>query len=131
MAKNNQDKSDKKKSSNTIAYILTTILTIILIVAMIFSYFYVEDKNKENEVAYTDLLRQIDNKEVEEIEMTSGSTTAKIKYKGKENKEDIKVVSIPDTEAFTELIQNKVQKGNDIKLIQKQTNIFVKIAFTI
>ena len=60
--------------------------------------------------------------------MTSGSTTAKIKYKGKEDKKDVKVVSIPDTEAFTELIQNKVQKGNDIKLIQKQTNILLKIS---
>ena len=126
MAKNNKDKqTKKKKSDDKVAYILTILITIILIAAMIFSYFYVENKNKETEVAYTDLIKQIDNKEVSEIEMTSGSTTAKVKYKGKENKEDIKVVSIPDTEAFTELIQNKVQKGNDIKLIQNLDKLLV------
>ena len=128
MAKNNKNKQPKKKNNNKISYVLTFLVTIVLIAAMAFSYFYTENKNKETEVAYTDLIKQIDNKEVEKIEMTSGSTTAKIKYKGKENKKDLKVVSIPDTEAFTELIQSKVQKGNDIKLVQKQINILVKMS---
>ena len=83
------------------------------------------------EVAYTDLIKQIDNKEINEIEMTSGNSTAKVKYKGKEDKKDIKLVSIPDKEAFTELVQEKVKEGNDIKLIQKQTNILVKMSSTL
>ena len=128
MAEKNKKKSNKKKKDNKITYILTTITTLVFIGIMIFSYFYAENKNKETEISYTELIKQIDNKEIEKIEMTSGSTTAQVKYKGKEDKKDLKVVSIPDTEAFTELIQNKVQKGNDIELIQKQTNILVKIS---
>ena len=40
----------KKKSENKLYYILTTLITIALVVAMIFSYFYVENKNKETEL---------------------------------------------------------------------------------
>ena len=42
---------------------------------MVFGYFYTENKNKETEIAYTDLIKQIDNKEISEIEMTAGSKT--------------------------------------------------------
>lgn len=126
-----KNKKQNKKSEDKLTYILTILISIILIAGMVFGYFYTENKNKETEIAYTDLIKQIDNKEISEIEMTAGSktSTAKVKYKGKEeDKEATKTVSIPDTEAFTELIQEKVQKGNDIKLIQKQTNALVKIA---
>ena len=126
-----KNKKQNKKSEDKLTYILTILISIILIAGMVFGYFYTENKNKETEMAYTDLIKQIDNKEISEIEMTAGSktSTAKVKYKGKEeDKEATKTVSIPDTEAFTELIQEKVQKGNDIKLIQKQTNALVKIA---
>ena len=131
MAKHNQNKPNKKKNNDIGIYIIAVLVTIVLVVAVIFSYFYTENKNKETEVAYTDLLKQIDNKEIEEIEMTAKSSTAKVKYKGKEDKKDLKTVSIPDTEAFTELIQDKVAHGNEIKLIQKQTNILVKMSSTL
>ena len=125
MAKHDQN---KKKNNNVGTYVLIVFLSIAVVAVVLFSYFYTENKNKETEVAYTDLLKQIDNKEVEEIEMTSGSTTAKVKYKGKEDKKDLKVVSLPDTEAFTELIQDKVAHGNEIKLIQKQINPLLKMS---
>ena len=128
MAKHNQNKPNKKKKNSTGTYILIVFLAIAVVAAVVFSYFYTENKNKETEVAYTDLLKQIDNNEIEEIEMNSSSTTAKVKYRGKEDKNDLKAVSIPDKEAFTELIQNKVADGNEIKLIQKQTNILVKVS---
>lgn len=129
MPNNKKDKSKhKKKKNEKLAYVLTAFITIVLIIAMIFSYFFIENKNKELEVAYTDLIKQIDNEEIKEIEMTSGSTTAKVTYKGKEEEKEKKAVSIPDTEAFTNLIQEKVEDGNDIKLVQKQTNIFVKMS---
>lgn len=129
MSNNKKDKpKHKKKKNEKLAYVLTAFITIVLIIAMILSYFFIENKNKELEVAYTDLIKQIDNEEIKEIEMTSGSTTAKVTYKGKEEEKDKKAVSIPDTEAFTNLIQEKVEDGNDIKLVQKQTNIFVKMS---
>ena len=130
MAKHNQNKPNKKKNNDIGIYILAVLITIALVAAVLFSYFYTENKNKETEVAYTDLLKQIDNKEIEEIEMTAKSSTAKVKYKGKEDKKDLKTVSIPDTEAFTELIQDKVAHGNEIKLIQKQINVLVKMSST-
>ena len=120
MSKNKKQDKNNKNKDNKSMYILTTIISIVLVGILVFSYFYIENKNKEIELAYTDLIKQIDDKKIEEIEMTSGSTTAKIKYKGKDEEKDKKIVSIPDTEAFTELIQTKVQNGNDIKLIQKQ-----------
>lgn len=129
MPNNKKDKpKHKKKKNEKLAYVLIAFITIALIGAMIFSYFLIENKNKELEVAYTDLIKQIDKEEIKEIEMTSGSTTAKVTYKGKEDQKDKKAVSIPDTEAFTKLIQEKVEDGNDIKLVQKQTNIFVKMS---
>ena len=131
MAKHNQNKPNKKKNSDIGIYVLAILVAIAIVAAIVFSYFYTENKNKETEVAYTDLLKQIDNKEIEEIEMTAKSSTAKVKYKGKEDKKDLKTVSIPDTEAFTELIQDKVAHGNEIKLIQKQTNVLVKMSGTL
>ena len=130
MAKHDKNKSNKNKS-NIGTYLLVVFVIIAIAAATVFSYFYTENKNKEMEVAYTDFLKQIDNKEIEKIEVTAGSTratTGKIKYKGKEDKKDEKIVSIPDIEAFTELVQEKVKEGNDIKLIQKQTNILIKMS---
>ena len=132
MAKHNKNKQNQNnKKSNVGTYVLIMFAIIAVTAATVFAYFYSENKNKEMEVAYTDFLKQIDNKEIEEIEITAGNTrssTAKIKYKGKEDKKDLKLVSIPDTEAFTQLLQEKVEDGNDIKLIQKQTNILVKMS---
>ncbi len=129
MPNNKKDKpKHKKKNDEKLVYLLPTLIAIILIAAMLFSYFFIENKNKDMEVAYTDLIKQIDSGEIKEIEMTSGSTTAKVTYKGKEEDKDKKAVSIPDTEAFTTLIQTKVEEGNDIKLTQKQTNLFIKVS---
>ena len=123
--KKDKRKNNKKKSSNNLYYILTILISIILIGALVFSYFYLENQNKEKEVAYTQLIKEIDEEKIEKIEMTSGSQAAKIKYKDIEKE---KTVSIPDTEAFTELIQNKVLEGKNINLIQKPVNIMLKLS---
>ena len=128
MAKHNQENKNKKKTKQLLWNVFVTVLAIAMIGAMVYSYFYVENKNKDNEVAYTELIKQIEYEEVAKIEMTTGSQTAKIVYKGEDEKEAKKVVSIPDTEAFTELVQEKVAQGNAIELIQKQTNVLLKIA---
>ena len=59
--------------------------------------------------------------------MTAGSTTAKIKYKDSDEKKN---VSIPNTEAFIKLIQEKKMEGNNIKLTQKPVNVMIKISST-
>ena len=103
------------------------ILIIAMVASLVITYFYLENKNKANEVAYTEVIKQIESEEVEKIEMTDGSKTARIIYQGEDEKEAKKTVSIPDTEAFTEWVQKKVEKGNPIQLIQKQTNILLKM----
>ena len=104
---------------------------------------------KDNILAYTDLIKQIAQQNVEKVEMTTGSTSTKITLKNKidENNEVIteegkeeeynisesnskkdskdiapelqKVAIVPNTQAFVELVQNEVANGNDIELIQK------------
>ena len=119
---------NNKKNSSTMYYVLITILTIILIGGMIFVYFYSENKNEEKEVAYTQLIKDIEEEKIEKVEMTSGSTTAKVKYK---NVEEEKSVSILNSEVFAELIQNKTLEGKTIELVQKPVNIMVKLASTL
>ena len=124
--KDKQKNSNKK--SNVMYYIVTTILTILLIGGMVFAYFYSENKNKEKEVAYTQLIKDIEEEKIEKVEMTSGSNTAKVKYK---DIEEEKSVSILNSEAFAELIQNKTLEGKNIELVQKPVNIMVRIASTL
>ena len=65
---------------------------------------------------------------VEKIEMTEGSDTAKIKLI---NEEEEKNVLIPSVDSFIELVQEKVNNGSKIELIQKETNVFVTILRTL
>ena len=119
---------NNNKKSNIMYYVLITILTVALIGGMVFAYFYLENKNKEKEVAYTQLIKDIEEEKIEKVEMTSGSTTAKVKYK---DVEEEKAVSILNSQAFAELIQNKTLEGKNIELVQKPVNIMVKLASTL
>ena len=123
--KKDKNKKNNKKNNNTGYYLLASILGLILVAALVYGYFYMEKQNKGKEVAYTDVIMQIEEDKIEEIEMNAGSTTAKVKYKDQEEK---KTVSIPNTEAFMELIQNKKLEGKEIKLNQKPTSIMVKVS---
>ena len=122
---------DKQKNKNKLYYTILAIVAVICIAVIIgvllFSNNNNENKN-EKEIAYTDLIKKIENNEVEEIEMTVGSTTAKVKLK---NEEEEKQVILPSTQAFIELIQEKTQDGNEFKLIQNPTNVLVKISETL
>lgn len=122
--KNNKQKNNKK-NSEILYYLLITVLTIILIGGCVFVYFYSENKNEEKQLSYTQLIKDIEEEKIEKVEMTYGSSTAKIKYK---DVEEEKTVSILDTEAFAELIQNKTLEGKNIELIQKPVNVMLKIS---
>ena len=118
---------DKEKAKNKkIIYIILALVLLTAIFAVLGIYlFNSNNKNKENELAYTDLIKEINDGTVEKIEMTVGSNTVKTKLK---NVEEKKITNVPNTQAFIELIQKeKVEKNNDIKLNQKQQNVFIRV----
>ena len=116
---------DKPKNNDKIYYLILAIVAISCI--MICSMIIMNNKNdEEKDLAYTELIKLIDNQEVEKIEMTVGSTSVKVTLKG-QTEEEAKTAIVPSTQAFIELIQDKVQEGNNIELIQKPVNTFLKI----
>ena len=123
MSKKN-DNNPKKQNKKLLTSLL--ILLVVLMIAVIGIIFFVENKDKEDEntLAYTDLIREISSGNIEEVEMTTGSTTVKVKLK---NEEEEKTAIVPDTEAFITLIQDKVAEGNDIKVNQKSRSILAQI----
>ena len=119
--KDKNKKIDKKIWLSIVALVL--ILVIIIGLAV---YYYSQNKEKkeENTLAYTDLIKEISYNNVEKVEMTTGSTTVKVKMK---NVEEEKRAVVPNTESFMELIQTKVAEGNEIELIQKPKSVLAQI----
>jgi len=118
---------DKPKNNDKIYYLIFAIVAIICIV--ICSILVMNNKNKnedEKDIAYTELIKLIDEGQVEKIEMTVNSTSIKVIMQGQDEK-DAKTAIVPNTQAFIELIQEKVQEGNEIELIQNPVNAFVKV----
>ena len=114
------------KKSNLKWYIAGIIILILAIIASIGTYFYMnKNKDKENTLAYTDLIKQVEAGNIEKIEMTVGSTSLKVKIK---NEDEEKKAIVPNTQTFMELIQSKVQEGNEIELIQNKVNPLVSIS---
>ena len=124
MAQENE-KQKKKKNKNTkyifIAIIILAIATVGLTIYMLNS----KGENDDKELAYTDLIREITEGSIEKIEMTVGSTSLKVKIK---NEDEEKKAIVPNTQTFMELIQSKVQEGNEIELIQNKVNPLVSIS---
>ena len=124
--------NDKPKNKDKIYYTIIAIIAIICIATIIGVLIFTNNNKNEqetDELAYTDLIKKIENNEVEEIEMTVGSTTAKVKLK---DVEEEKTTIVPSTQAFVELVQEKVKNGeSDIKLNQIPTNVLVKISETL
>ena len=120
---------DKPKNNDKLLYLILGIITVICVVLITILTLNNGADTKENlELAYTDLIKKIDNKEVEKVEMTVGSTTVKVKLK---NEEKEKKTIVPSTQAFIELIQEQVKNNNEIELIQKPENAFLKISQTL
>ncbi len=130
--KENNDNSRKEREKNEKRKKLllgTLIIILIAILATLVIYSFVkqdkdEGKLKENEIGYTDLIKQIDDGNIEKVKMTVGSTSVKVTLKGEDKPKNC---IVPNTQAFIELIQEKVQEGNDINLIQEKANVFLSI----
>ena len=123
---------DKPKNNDKIYYAI--VATVIIICLAVCAVFVFKNKNKDEEekdVAYTELIKLIDEEQVEKIEMTVGSTTIKVFMQGVEDEKQAKTAIVPSTQAFIELIQDKVEAGNNIELIQNPINAFVKVGQTL
>ncbi len=124
--KNNKNNSNKKSMYISIGI---TVIMLIIIGVLILNMINNNNQDEEKNISYTELIKQINEQAVEKIKMTVGSTSVKVKLKGEEEEKN---AIVPSTQAFIELVQQKVQEGNDeIELIQKQQNIFLKIPSTL
>ena len=120
---------DKPKNNDKLLYLILGVITVICVVLItILTLNNGADAKEDLELAYTDLIKKIDSKEVEKVEMTVGSTTVKVKLK---NEEKEKKTIVPSTQAFIELIQEQVKNNNEIELIQKPENALLKISQTL
>lgn len=136
MKNNNYDEKQrnnkpKKRKDSKKKWLIGLAICSIIVLVLIGIGIFVSKKNKdkddtipEDEIAYTELIKQIDEGNVTKIKMTVGSTTVKVTLKGEE---EPKTGIVPSTQAFIELVQEKVQEGNEIELIQEKTNTFIAI----
>ena len=117
----NNEKNNKKQ------YILLAVLAFLIILLAVAIYFLYAngDSTEEKDLAYTELITQLNEGNVESIEMTVGSSSIKVKL---QNEEEEKNVIVPSTQAFMELINQKVEDGIEFELNQKPTNVFVSIS---
>ena len=121
--------NDKPKNNDKLLYLILGIITIVCIAIIAVLTMNNNNTKKEDlELSYTDLIKKVDSKEVEKIEMTVDNTTVKVKLK---DEEEEKKTIVPNTEAFIELIQEQVKNGNEINLIQKPENALLKLAQTL
>ena len=119
--KEEEKKNNKKKN----LYFVITAIVLIIIAAALTIYVVATNKKGDNtEIAYTELIREISDGNVEKVEMTTGSTTVKVKLK---DETDERKCIVPNTQAFVELIQSKVEDGNNIELNQKKPNVFITV----
>ena len=120
MAEKNQKNPNESKWKK-ILYVATPIILALLVVLTLI-IIQNNQENDELEVSYTQLIQDIEEGKLETIEMTVGSTSLKLKYKGEEEE---KHAIVPSTQAFVELIQDKLQDdnpNNNVELIQNPRN---------
>ena len=127
----NSNKNKDKNNDSKKFWISSIILLVIIIALAIVSYLiYSNNGEKENELVlpYTELIQNINNNTVEKIELTTGSTTVKVKLK---DEEEEKTTIVPSLQAFTEYVQTKVEQGNEMEVIQNRPNVLLSIGDTI
>ena len=117
-----KEKGKNKHSERNLYIVLGILLLISLIVLAVV---LTNSKKTDNEIAYSDLMYKImQEKSVEKIDMTVGSTTIKVKLK---NEEEEKKAIIPSTQAFVELIQEQAKEGNYVELKQEPASTWVTL----
>lgn len=120
---------NKKKDNKKLLISLISSLVVIIILSGVAIFLMTNNKEKDDKtLAYTDLIKEISYGNIEKIEMTVGSTSVKVKVK---NVKEEKKAVVPNTEAFIELVQQKVAEGNEIELIQKPKSAITQISTAI
>ena len=131
MKKDNEKPKENKRKKELLKSIILVILLVACIVAAgVFFYLNnMKEDPEEKELAYTELITSINEKKIEKIEMTTGSNSITVTMVGEgEEKDRQKTVLVPIIQAFTELIQDKVDKdGIEINLKQEPVNVFLRI----
>ena len=131
MKKDNEKPKENKRKKELLKSIILVILLVACIVAAgVFFYLNnMKEDPEEKELAYTELITSINEKKIEKIEMTTGSNSITVTMVGEgEEKDRQKTVLVPSIQAFTELIQDKVDKdGIEINLKQEPVNVFLRI----
>ncbi len=122
---NNKNKPKKEKLILSLS--ILAVLILILVGMMIF-YITKNQNSDDKTLAYTDLIKEMSYGNIEKIEMTVGSTSVKVKIK---NNDTEKKAIVPNTQAFIELVQQKVAEGNEIELMQKPKSILTQIPTTL
>ena len=128
MDKDKNKNNEKEKSKKLLLSLIGLIILLVIVIAGIIIYNQNNKEEDENTLAYTDLIKEISYGNVEKVELTTGSRTAKITIR---NEEEEKTAIIPDVEAFITLIQTKVAEGNEIELIQKPQSFFAQLPTTL
>ena len=126
--KNRNNKKDKDRNKKVLLWIIIVALSLVIFGTVVYTVIKErkdEDVIPEDQISYTDLIKQINDGNVEKIKMTVGSTTIKVNLK---EQEEPKTAIVPSTQAFIELVQEKVQDGNEITLIQEKPSVFLSIA---
>ena len=119
-----KQKKDNKKQDKKIYAIITIIIAIAVAAIIAVAMYFNTNDQKDKELPYTDLIKEISYGNIEKVEMTVGSTKLKVKIK---NQNEEKTAIVPNTQSFMELIQQKVAEGNEIELIQKPQKAITKI----
>lgn len=117
-------KEDKKKEQKLWILLICLIILVVLLTGLTVFLMKDENKEEENTLAYTDLIKELSYGNIEKVEMTVGSTNVKVKQK---DVEEEKKAIVPNTESFIGLVQEKVAEGNEIELIQKPRSVLAQI----
>lgn len=124
--KKNKENNENKQNKIVKYAVAVIVMAIILICAIAEIVNITKQDEEKKELAYTELIKEITEGNVEKIEMTVGSTSIKVKYKEMQEGEEKKVI-VPSTQSFIELVQEQVQNGNEIELIQNPQSVFAKL----
>lgn len=107
----------KNNISRRSFYIIATIIIVMLIVSV-----FEKDSNK---LKYSDLLKEIKSGNVTSIELDSSGEKAYVTLKSDEGKYS-KEVNIPNTTAFMQYLNEKLDEGSNIEFEERTQNyIFV------
>jgi len=128
MNEKDQNNKKSKKKDKKLMYLKVALSVLVILLFILAAVLIVNNKNKdENILPYTELIKNISSDRVEKVEMTVNSSSVNVKLR---DEDEEKKAIVPNIQAFIELVQEKVDQGNEIELIQK-TNILLSITSNI